>query len=105
MTIKLTARSNRKALLAGVLAMSVAGFAGHAAAESTGEQAAPTSEAPSAMQKLQAKRQEIQQLLVRCNSLLSGNELHNGSIFGILVAQAMTALLDRHIFSSAWLLQ
>lgn len=63
MTLKLTARSTRSVLLAGVLGMSIAGFAGPAAAESSGGQSAPSSEAPAVMQQLQAKQQKMQQLL------------------------------------------
>jgi len=63
MTLKLTARSTRAALFAGVLGMSIAGFTGPAAAESSGGQSAPSSQAPSVMQQLRAKQQKMQQLL------------------------------------------
>lgn len=54
---------NRSTLLAGMLGMSIAGFAGIAVAQSSGEQAAPSSEAPAAIQELQATQQEMQQLM------------------------------------------
>lgn len=51
-----------RTLLAGVLGISMAGFAGIGAAQSNSGQPAPSDEVPAALQELQAKQQEIQQL-------------------------------------------
>lgn len=56
---------NRSTLLAGMLGMSIAGSAGIAVAQSSGEQ----SEAPAAMQELQATQQEMQQLMNRLRQI------------------------------------
>lgn len=63
MTFKFRANANRHVLLAGILGMSIAGAAGTVVAQSSEGQAAPSSEAPAAMQELQAKQQQIQQLM------------------------------------------
>lgn len=63
MIFKHEAKTSRAALLAGVLGMSIAGFAASAAAQSTGEQSAPAVEDPEAVQELRAKQQEIRQLM------------------------------------------
>lgn len=68
-----TARFNRTVLLAGLLGLGAAGISGPALSESGGDagagQSAPAGEAPPAMQKLQAKRQEIQQLTQRLRKI------------------------------------
>lgn len=63
MTIKLRADSIRAALVAGFLGAGIAGLAGPAAAQSTDQQSAPSSEAPAVMQELRAKQQEMRQLM------------------------------------------
>ncbi|MDZ7842715.1 MAG: hypothetical protein U5R46_18110 [Gammaproteobacteria bacterium] len=55
--------AKRLVLLAGILGMSIAGATGIVSAQSTDGQAAPSSEAPAAMQELQTKQQQIQQLM------------------------------------------
>lgn len=63
MTFKVRVVSSRAALIAGVLGMGIAGFTGSVGAQSTDEQAAPSSEAPPVMQELRAKQQEIRRLM------------------------------------------
>lgn len=63
MTIKLRADSIRAGIVAGVLGAGIAGFTGPAAAQSTDQQSAPSSEAPAVMQELRAKQQEMRQLM------------------------------------------
>lgn len=63
------AKSNRAALLAGVLGASIAGFTGPASAQSDSGQSAPSSEAPAAMQELKAKQQEIQKLMTELRQI------------------------------------
>ncbi|HSH42962.1 MAG TPA: hypothetical protein VK973_12630 [Arenicellales bacterium] len=56
----------RAALIAGALAI---GIPGAAVAQSSGEQAAPSPEAPAVMQEIQSKQQEIQQLMSELRQL------------------------------------
>jgi len=69
MIFNLTAKPNRSALLAGVLSATLAGYTGTVAAQSSDEQSAPSSEAPTTMQKLQSTRQEIQQLMTKLRGI------------------------------------
>lgn len=74
MMFKLDSRLNRTKALAAVLALTITGFAGLAAAGSTGGQTPSSADSPStgktaALQKLQAKRIQIQTLVKQLQSI------------------------------------